>query len=168
MTLAARLSPHPSPPSHGTTFGSPGGERGKARCLWIPSQANEVALSPLRIAALRCSGFVRGSNERIPAGRGSQALSLISLRALALKAVFFGLLFFDSGLAPSALRAGFAVRTRRSRAWASKRKVTRASHGTSFASPAGDRNARCVPQGLPSVVSGPLAVTPHPKTDETG
>ncbi len=34
---------------------------------------------------------------------------------------------------------------------ASKRKVTRA--------PAGDRNARCVPQGLPSVVSGMLAIT---------
>src|ERR1700761_6704706 len=30
------------------------------------------------------------------------------------------------------------------RAWASKRKVTRASHGTSFASSADDRNARCV------------------------
>ena len=55
---------------------------------------------------------------------------------------------FDSGLAPSALRAGFAVRTRRTRAWASKRKVTRR--------PAGRRNVRCVPQGLPSVVGGTL------------
>jgi len=39
-------------------------------------------------------------------------------------------------MAPPRVRAGFAVRTQKARAWASKRKVTRA--------PAGDRNARCV------------------------
>jgi hypothetical protein len=60
------------------------------------------------------------------------------------------------------------------RAWASKRKVTRRSHetsfaaphGTSFASPAGRRNARCVPQGLPSVVSGMFAVARQPKATQ--
>ena len=57
---------------------------------------------------------------------------LVSIAVLsALQAIFFGSRFF----------------------WASKRKVTRR--------PAGRRNARCVPQGLPSVVGGTLAGTPN-------
>ena len=46
--------------------------------------------------------------------------------------------------------------------------ASRRPTGTSFASSADDRNARRVPQGLPSVVSGPLEAAPHPKIDETG
>jgi len=84
------------------------------------SPSNEAALSPLRFDALRCSRSVRGSNERTEAGFSPQALFLISLRALALKAVFFGLLFdaklipwdFDSGrsaLRPSSLLKAGAI-----------------------------------------------------------
>ena len=125
------------------------------RCGGTPESPpfNKGALSPLRFDALRCSRSVRGSNERTKACLSRPTLlSHVLLRALALKAIFFGLLFdaklipwdFDSGLAPSALprsskpapsmapprvRAGFAARTPRARAWASKRKVTRRSHG---------------------------------------
>src|SRR5215467_8727073 len=66
---STRPSPRPSPRR---------GE-GEVRCLWIPSLCNEVALSPLGIGALRCSRFVRGSNEHIPACLSPQALFLISL-----------------------------------------------------------------------------------------
>ena len=119
------------------------GEGRKARASWA-AMRSEPSFKPSAIRA-RCAalGSTRCVSRYGIPHNAPQPLRLIPslcCRALALKAIFFGLLFF----------------------WASKRKVTRAS--------ADDRNARCVsgPITTASATEGRIKAQPRPGPKRPG
>ncbi len=91
---------------------------------------------PAGVAGTEASHFSSGQEPRRKARNPHAYLEGVARKAPIPGGPFFGLLFFTPGILPSALRAGFAVRTRSCACVGRQRKVTRPS--------AEGRNARCV------------------------